>query len=152
MDIRKRAEIFSRYVGLELKGKITTQGYSAKAVAEGIGRQPAAFNRWLNGKVEIPLSVFCEACEYIDVEPQKLIEDAYSRLAVEHGERTGYVYPHEDFAILIKKQESVIGKPDLPEETKDNVTVGRFGQNDEAPASQRAAWEDDGDTGEDLPE
>lgn len=87
MNIRNRAHLFSVYVGLELKGRITSRGFTAKQVAEGIGRQPAAFNRWLNGKVEIPLTVFCEACELIDIEPSKIVEDAYSRVAFEQGER-----------------------------------------------------------------
>lgn len=113
MNIRRRAELFSRYVGLELKGTITSQEFTAKAVAEGIGRQPAAFNRWLNGKVEMPMTVLCEACEFIDVEPAKIVEDAYARLAVEQGERDGRIYPEEDWAPLVDGGESVIGTPDV---------------------------------------
>ncbi|WP_433674809.1 hypothetical protein [Microbacterium gorillae] len=111
MNIRKRAETFSRYVGLELKGRIISQQFTAKGVAEGIGRQPAAFNRWLNGKVEMPLTVFCEACEYIDVDPTRVVEDAYSRLAVEYGERDGelYVTGRDD---LVAGGDTVIGVPD----------------------------------------
>lgn len=112
MNIRARAETFSRYVGLELKGKIVSQQFTAKAVAEAIGRQPAAFNRWLNGKVEMPLTVLCEACEYIDVEPSKIVEDAYARLAVEFGERDGRIYTDEEFSNLVPGGESVVGTPD----------------------------------------
>ncbi|WP_223690068.1 helix-turn-helix domain-containing protein [Leifsonia poae] len=96
MNIRQRAEIFTRFVGLELKGKITAMGFTASAVAEAINRSPAAFNRWLNGKTEIPLSVVCEACEVIDIDPQVIVETAYSRLAVELGERDGSTYPEDD--------------------------------------------------------
>lgn len=96
MNIRERAETFSRYVGLELKGKIVSQQFTAKQVAEGIGRQPAAFNRWLNGKVEMPLTVFCEACEFINLDPAPIIDDAYSRMAVEYGERDGHIYTDDD--------------------------------------------------------
>lgn len=120
MDIRRRAELFSRYVGLELKGKITSQEYTAKAVAEGIGRQPAAFNRWLNGKVEMPMTVLCEACEYIDVEPSKIVDDAYSRVAVEQGERDGRIYPDEDFAPMADGGERVIGSPDVSGASQDD--------------------------------
>lgn len=125
MNIRQRAETFSRYVGLELKGKITTQGFTAKSVAEAIGRQPAAFNRWLNGKVEIPMTVFCEACEYVDVEPAKLIEDAYARLAVEFGERDGRMYEGEEQDHLVKRSSGVVGAPDHVAPVID----GGFGKN-----------------------
>lgn len=96
MDKRERAELFAKYVGLALKGRIITQGRTAKAVAEQMRRSPAAFNRWLNGKVELPISVFAEACEVIDVEPHTVIEDAYSRLCIEHGERDGSTYDTSD--------------------------------------------------------
>lgn len=129
MNKRERAETFARYVGLELKGKIITQGHTAKSVAEEMGRSPAAFNRWLNGKVELPLSVLGEACEVIDLDPQGIVEDAYSRLCVEFGERDGFKYPDED-----------------------NVVVGRFGQNAEPenviPDEARAADKYDGDRDE----
>jgi len=85
MDKRQRAMLFSRYVGLELKGKITARGYTAKAVALAAQRSPAAFNRWLNGRVELPLAVLCEACEVIGVQPQVIVDLAYSRVVVEYG-------------------------------------------------------------------
>lgn len=94
MDNRQRSELFATYVGLSLKGRIVTQGRTAKSVAEEMGRSAAAFSRWLNGKNELPLSVLAEACEAIDVEPSIVIEDAYSRLCLEHGERDGTI--HED--------------------------------------------------------
>ena len=93
MNNRERAETFARYVGLELKGRIVTRGFTAKGVAEGIGRGSANFNRWLNGKVELPLTVLAEACEYIDIDPNPVVEDAYSRMCVELGERDGTTYP-----------------------------------------------------------
>jgi len=85
MNARQRAAIFSQYVGLELKGKITAQGFTAKAVAEAASRSPAAFNRWLNGRVELPLTVLCEACEIIGVEPGFIVDVAYGRLVSEYG-------------------------------------------------------------------
>lgn len=86
MDIRQRAELFSQYVGLELKGKITSRGYTAKSVAEQAQRSAAAFNRWLNGHVALPLTVLFEACEIIGVEPKIIVDAAYDRIVVEFGE------------------------------------------------------------------
>lgn len=139
MNKRERSETFSRYVGLALKGRIITQGRTAKAVAEEMRRSPAAFNRWLNGKVELPLSVFAEACEAIDVEPQSIIEDAYSRLCLEYGERDGTMHEEsdEDYSYPGEHEDS-------------NVTVGRFGQTATPDDLRRVAYDDDGDTGEDL--
>lgn len=118
MNNRDRAETFARYLGLELKGKIIRQGHTAKSVADDMGRSPAAFNRWLNGKVELPLSVFAEACEVIDVDPQGLVEDAYARLCVDFGERDGFQYEEEDGS---------------------NVIVGGFGKTAEHVEEERAA-------------
>lgn len=121
MNKRQRSETFARYVGLSLKGRIITQGFTAKAIAEKMGRSPAAFNRWLNGKVEIPLSVFAEACEVIGVEPQHVIEDAYSRLCLEQGERDGRQYPEKDAKADYRY-------PGEDESALSNVIVGGFGQ------------------------
>lgn len=86
----ERARRFAEYVGLELKGMIaSTKGVTANGVARTMGRQPAAFNRWLNGKIEIPLSVACEACEVIETEPKYLVERAYDRMVAELGEADG---------------------------------------------------------------
>ncbi|MGO1769587.1 MAG: helix-turn-helix domain-containing protein [Microbacterium sp.] len=79
MDTRQRAVLFTRYVGLELKGKITARGHTAKSVAETAHRSPAAFNRWLNGRVDLPLTVLFEACEIIGVAPAVIIEAACER-------------------------------------------------------------------------
>lgn len=83
-DARQRALTFSRYVGLELKGKITARGFTAKDVAMASGHSAAAFNRWLNGRVELPLTVLCEACEIIGIEPRFVVDVAYDRLIVEY--------------------------------------------------------------------
>ncbi|WP_435298494.1 helix-turn-helix domain-containing protein [Timonella sp. A28] len=98
MNSRQRAEEFTRFVGLELKGAITARGYKATQVATEINRSPAAFNRWLNGKVEIPMTVLCEACEFIDVDPKAIVEIAYDRVAVAYGERNGSKYEAEEVA------------------------------------------------------
>lgn len=92
MDKRRRAELFTRYVGLELKGKIISRGFTAAQVAVDNHRSIAAFNRWLNGKVQIPLAVLCEACETIGVEPRDIVQTAYDRVVVECGEITGETY------------------------------------------------------------
>lgn len=89
VNIREQADLFAHYVGLELKGRIVSQGFTAKSVAEAIGRSPAAFNRWLNGKNEIPLAVIFEACAAIDSEPQLIVAGAYSRISRALGEATG---------------------------------------------------------------
>ncbi|QIK82437.1 helix-turn-helix transcriptional regulator [Sanguibacter sp. HDW7] len=91
-----RSEEFPAYVGLELKGKIVSRGFTALDVATRIGRSPAAFNRWLNGKVDIPLAVLCAAAEVIDVDPQEIVGHAYDRLVVRHGERTGFIYDADE--------------------------------------------------------
>lgn len=111
MNNRERAETFALYVGLELKGRIVARGFTAKGVAEGIGRGSANFNRWLNGKVELPLTVLAEACEYIDIDPHPVVEDAYSRMCVELGERDGTTYPlalaaHDEDRTIEEEQEA----------------------------------------------
>ncbi|WP_158609491.1 helix-turn-helix domain-containing protein [Cellulomonas triticagri] len=83
MSSRERAEVFTRLVGLELKGRIVSRGFTAQQVARAGGRSPAAFSRWLNGKVEIPLAVLCESCEIIGVDPKDVVEAAYGRLGAE---------------------------------------------------------------------
>ena len=117
MNKRDRSELFAKYVGLALKGRIITQGRTAKSVAEEMQRSPAAFNRWLNGKVELPLSVMAEACEAIDVEPATVVEDAYSRLCLEHGERDGTIHPADgdDYS--------------YPGEHDAEIVQGNFGRN-----------------------
>lgn len=87
MNTKKRAQTFVRYVGLELKGAITARGFNANQVANTIERSEAAFNRWLNGKVDIPMSVLCEAAEVIDVDPQFIVDAAYNRMVGLLGER-----------------------------------------------------------------
>lgn len=85
MDNRDRALLFTTYVGMELKGKITTRGFTAKTVAERTRRSASALNRWLNGRVELPLTVLCETCEIIGLEPAHIVDAAYNRLIVEYG-------------------------------------------------------------------
>lgn len=86
MNTRERADMFVRFVGLELKGAITARGFHASKIAKQMGRSPAAFSNWLNGNTQIPMSVLCEACEIIGVEPTFIVDTAYSRLAVGYGE------------------------------------------------------------------
>jgi|GEM_PF-1226364 len=88
--------MFTRFVGLELKGRIISQGFTAQAVAQANGRSVSAFNRWLNGKVDIPLSVLCEACETIGIDPHEVVDTAYNRMVVALGERDGELYPAAD--------------------------------------------------------
>lgn len=96
MSNRKRGDEFAKYVALELKGRIVSRGFTAKAVAEGIGRPSATFNRWLNNKLPLPLSVLCEAAEFIDCDPQEIVSLSYDRLAVRYGERHGAQYGADD--------------------------------------------------------
>lgn len=93
---RDRAGRFVAYVGLELKGRIISQGHNATEVATRMGRSPAAFNRWLNGRVDIPLAVLCEACEVIGVEPVAVVQAAYDRMTVELGELDGTTYDNTE--------------------------------------------------------
>lgn len=89
MNTRSRAILFTRYVGLELKGAITARGFTAKEIALRSHRSPAAFNRWLNGHVEIPLAVVCESCELIGISPGAIIDAAFERVAAD--ERASHV-------------------------------------------------------------
>lgn len=81
----QRSAAFARFVGLELKGAITARAFTAKQVAVLMGRAEANFNRWLNGRVGIPLAVVCEACEVIGANPAVIVQNAYDRLLAEHG-------------------------------------------------------------------
>jgi|GEM_PF-2881495 len=85
MDNRDRALLFTKYVGLELKGRITTRGFTAKTVAQRTHRSASALNRWLNGHVELPLTVLCETCEVIGLNPAHIVDAAYDRLVIEYG-------------------------------------------------------------------
>ena len=85
MNKRERADEFVRFVGLELKGAITARGHHASKVAKEMGRSVTAFSNWLNGKTPIPMSVLCEACEVIGVNPTYIVDTAYNRLAVAYG-------------------------------------------------------------------
>ncbi|PDQ36028.1 MAG: hypothetical protein B5766_02485 [Candidatus Lumbricidophila eiseniae] len=85
MDTQMRARAFANFIGLELKGRITTRGYTALAVAIRLGHSPAAFNRWLNGKTEIPLSVYYSVCEVIGVDTIDVADKAARRVIEEHG-------------------------------------------------------------------
>ncbi len=83
-------------MALELKGAIISRGFTAKAVAEGIGRPAPTLNRWLNAKLPLPLAILCEACEFIDIDPQQIVANAYDRVLVMYGERNGVTYTQED--------------------------------------------------------
>lgn len=104
MDIFKKAEIFATYVGLELKGAITARGRTAKELAELTKHSPAAFNRWLNGKTPIPVTVLCEVCEVLEIDPQKIVGWAYDRVAVAYGE-PGVIAVDEEEARMAAGQE-----------------------------------------------
>lgn len=122
MDKRERAERFTVYVGLELKGRIVSRGFTAAQVADQMGRSRAAFSRWLNGKQSIPLSVVCEASEIIGVEPGDIVAKAYDRLAVLHGEAGGEQYDGE----LVERERQLVAQ-ELEEADAPGVVVeGRF--------------------------
>lgn len=103
MDIFKKAEAFATYVGLELKGAIVARGRTAKELAEITKHSPAAFNRWLNGKTPIPVTVLCEVCEVLEIDPQKIVGWAYDRVAIAYGE-PGTVVVDEEEARLAAEQ------------------------------------------------
>ncbi|WP_313278950.1 helix-turn-helix domain-containing protein [Timonella senegalensis] len=107
MSTRHRAERFAQYVGLELKGTIIARGFTAKQVSELTGRSPAAFNRWINGKAELPIVALSESCEVIGIEPNVIVENAYARMIMDFGELDGTQY--EDEAA------EVIGFPQVPQ-------------------------------------
>lgn len=141
----KRAEEFSRYVALELKGRIIAQGFTAKAVASGINRPAATLNRWLNNKLPLPLAVLCEAAEFIGVSPSDIVSLAYDRLSVRHGELGGEGYDSEDHS-YVDDEIAQLEAADADRESSAEVIVGRFGQNagnendDDIPADVEEAW------------
>ncbi|WP_333810750.1 helix-turn-helix transcriptional regulator [Timonella senegalensis] len=100
MSTRHRAERFAQYVGLELKGAIISRGFTAKQVAETTGRSPAAFNRWINGKAELPIVALSESCEVIGIEPSFIVENAYARMIMEFGELDGTQYEDHGAEII----------------------------------------------------
>lgn len=87
-----RGLIFGKYVGLELKGAIISRGNTAAGVAKSLGHSQSAFTNWLNGKVQIPISVVVNASEVIGIEPSQIIDAAYDRLVYEFGEFDGFKY------------------------------------------------------------
>lgn len=93
MNMQQRAETFTTYVGLALKGAIVERGMSATHVATTMKRSPAAFSRWLNGHVAIPLAVLYEASEIVGVDPAQLVENAHRRLTATLGAPTATVTP-----------------------------------------------------------
>lgn len=94
MNIRDRADLFSRLIGYELKGRIVTRGFTAKAVAERARRSPSALSNWLNGHVGLPLTALFETCEIIGIAPSEVIDAAYDRLRAELGDVTAPTRPH----------------------------------------------------------
>jgi len=82
----RRAEVFSRYVGLETKGVIAAQGWSAANVARQTAHSAAALNGWLNGKRPMAPNILCEICETIGADPQAVVGRAYERMINECGD------------------------------------------------------------------
>lgn len=56
------------------------------------------------------------------------------------------LYPHE----LVEHAETILERAHRQAPDLSNVTVGRFGDNEHPAPEQMVAYEDDGDTGEDL--
>lgn len=83
MNLFERGKRFAFFVGQELKGQIKARGFTAGEVARNTKHSESGYARWLNGKVEIPVSVVYETCDYIGIEPRLVIELAYIRLARE---------------------------------------------------------------------
>ncbi|GAA6121936.1 hypothetical protein BPY_00440 [Bifidobacterium psychraerophilum] len=83
--LRKRADLFGKYVSAEIKGAIVAQGFTQTDVAKGINRQGANLSRWLGGKPTIPIEVALEVCNYIGVDLQKIVDRAQQRVQDELG-------------------------------------------------------------------
>ncbi|MDO4243767.1 MAG: helix-turn-helix transcriptional regulator [Actinomyces sp.] len=86
-----RGDAFAAYVGAELKGFISSRGWSAAAVAKATGHSASALNRWLNGKQSLPLAVLLEASDVLGIDPRDVVARAYARLAEEGVVGTGSV-------------------------------------------------------------
>lgn len=83
--LRKRADLFGKYVSAEIKGAIVAQGFTQTDVAKGINRQSANLSRWLGGKPTIPIEVALEVCNYTGVDLQKIVDRAQQRVQDELG-------------------------------------------------------------------
>ena len=91
-----RGERFTQLLGAELKGALVSRGFTAAEVGDALGHSRAAFTNWLNGKAQLPTTVFANACEFVGVEPDRLVERAYERLVGQLGEYAGpLVQPFE---------------------------------------------------------
>lgn len=128
MNNFKRGEEFSKFVALELKGRIIAQGFTAKAVAAGIGKPAATLNRWLNNKLPLPISILCEVAEFIGVFPADIVSLAYDRLAVRYGEMNGTLHEPED-ADYVDIEITRLAEADADAPSRSNVIVGGFGKN-----------------------
>ena len=83
--LRKRADLFGKYISAEVKGAIVTRGYTQTDVAKAIDRQGANLSRWLNGKPTIPIEVAMEVCNYIGIDIRKVVDAAEQRVIDELG-------------------------------------------------------------------
>jgi transcriptional regulator with XRE-family HTH domain len=84
-DIEKRAELFSKYVGSELKGAIASHGYSQGKVADALGHARSAMSKWLNAKPPIDVAVANKICDYIGMDITVVIRRAEQRMIDELG-------------------------------------------------------------------
>lgn len=84
-DIEKRAELFSKYVGSELKGAIASHGYSQGKVADALGHARSAMSKWLNAKPPIDVAVANKICDYIGMDITVVIRRAEQRMTDELG-------------------------------------------------------------------
>lgn len=84
-DIEKRAELFSKYVGSELKGAIASHGYSQGKVADALGHARSAMSKWLNAKPPIDVAIANKICDYIGMDITVVIRRAEQRVIDELG-------------------------------------------------------------------
>lgn len=84
-NYNKRGDRFSELVGLELRGVLSSRGYTSQHVASRIGIHHVSLSRYLNGHRILPSSVISSVCEVVGVNPKEVIERAYERLLDECG-------------------------------------------------------------------
>ena len=109
-------------LGGELKGAITARGYTAAAVADALGHSKAAFSNWLNGVRQLPTHAYENACEFIGIEPQDLVERAYRRLLDEQGPYTGPVVKTSVPEFILAARDAVTARLiDLYQSDKEKV-------------------------------
>lgn len=80
MDIERYEQELTLALGRELKGAIAARGFTVVDVASRLGVERSTLSRYLNGKRQIPATLFVMAARMIGIEPGVLTTRARSRV------------------------------------------------------------------------